>query len=92
MTDEQVRDEALTLFLAGHETTANALTWTWYLLSQHPEVERRLAPRNRCGSGRPRRRNWRTFPQLRYAEMILSEALRLYPPAWAIGRKAQGSV
>ncbi len=42
MTDEQVRDEALTLFLAGHETTANALTWTWYLLSQHPEVERRL--------------------------------------------------
>jgi cytochrome P450 len=42
LTDDQIRDEALTLFLAGHETTANALTWTWYLLGRQPEVERRL--------------------------------------------------
>ena len=42
MTDQQVRDEALTIFLAGHETTANALTWTWYLLSQHPDIEAKL--------------------------------------------------
>ncbi len=60
MTDEQVRDEALTLFLAGHETTANALTWTWYLLSQHPEAERGCMRRSMpCwAAGRP---SWRTF-------------------------------
>jgi cytochrome P450 len=89
MTDEQVRDEALTLFLAGHETTANALTWTWYLLSQHPEVEQRLhqeVDTVLCG----RAPEMADVPQLRYAEMILAEALRLYPPAWAIGRMAKG--
>ena len=58
MTDEQVRDEALTLFLAGHETTANAMTWTWYLLSQHPEVEARFhAELERC-PGRADARPW----------------------------------
>jgi cytochrome P450 len=88
MTDEQVRDEALTLFLAGHETTANALTWTWYLLSQHPEVERRLhAELDTVLQGRVP--ELADVPQLRYAEMILAEALRLYPPAWAIGRMAK---
>jgi cytochrome P450 len=89
MNDEEVRDEALTLFLAGHETTANALTWTWYLLSQHPEVESLLhAEIDRVLQGRAPR--LADVPQLRYAEMILSEALRLYPPAWAIGRMATG--
>ncbi len=87
MTDEQVRDEALTLFLAGHETGANALTWTWYLLSQHPEVERRLHQEIDAVLG-DRPPELADVPQLRYAEMILAEALRLYPPAWAIGRKA----
>jgi cytochrome P450 len=90
MTDEQVRDEALTLFLAGHETTANALTWTWYLLSQHPDIERRLhAEIDTVLDGRAP--ELADVPELRYAEMILAEALRLYPPAWAIGRKAQGA-
>jgi cytochrome P450 len=89
MTDEQVRDEALTLFLAGHETTANALTWTWYLLSQHPEIERRLHDEIDAVLG-DRAPEFSDVPQLRYAEMILAEALRLYPPAWAIGRKAKG--
>jgi len=89
MTDEQVRDEALTLFLAGHETTANALTWTWYLLSQHPEVERRLhAEIDSVLQGRAP--ELADVPELRYTEMILAEALRLYPPAWAIGRMATG--
>jgi cytochrome P450 len=89
MSDEQVRDEALTLFLAGHETTANALTWTWYLLSQHPEVERRLHDEiDAVLAGRAP--ELADVPQLRYAEMVLSEALRLYPPAWAIGRMAKG--
>jgi cytochrome P450 len=88
MSDEQVRDEALTLFLAGHETTANALTWTWYLLSQHPDVERRLHEEiDTVLDGRAP--ELVDVPQLRYAEMVLSEALRLYPPAWAIGRMAK---
>ncbi len=82
MTDKQVRDEALTLFLAGHETTANALTWTWYLLSQHPEVERRLHEEiDTVLQGRAP--ELADVPQLRYTEMVFSEALRLYPPAWA---------
>jgi len=87
MTDEQVRDEAMTLFLAGHETGANALTWTWYLLAQHPEIERRLHQEvDAVLGGRPP--ELADLPNLRYAEMVLSEALRLYPPAWAIGRRA----
>jgi cytochrome P450 len=85
MSDKQVRDEALTLFLAGHETTANALSWTWYLLSQHPEVERRLHQEIDAVLG-GRAPELADLPQLRYAEMVFSEALRLYPPAWAIGR------
>ncbi len=87
MSDAQVRDEALTLFLAGHETTANALTWTWWLLSQHPDVEARLhAEIDDALEGRSPRVG--DLPGLRYAEMVLSESIRLRPPAWAIGRRA----
>jgi cytochrome P450 len=86
MTDKQVRDEALTIFLAGHETTANALTWTWYLLSEHPEVEAKLhAEIDRVLEGK-RLPTLEDMPQLRYTEMVLAESMRLYPPAWAIGR------
>lgn len=86
MTDQQVRDEALTIFLAGHETTANALTWTWYLLSQHPEVEAKLhAELDTVLAGRTPGLD--DIPHLRYTEMVLSEVMRLYPPAWAIGRR-----
>ena len=85
MTDEQVRDEALTIFLAGHETTSNALTWTWYLLSQHPEVEAKLHEElDTVLKGRVPEFN--DVAQLRYTEMVLAESMRLYPPAWAIGR------
>jgi cytochrome P450 len=90
MSDKQVRDEALTLFLAGHETTANALTWTWYLLSQHPEIESRLHREIDAVLG-GRAPELADVPQLRYAEMILAEALRLYPPAWAVGRMVKNS-
>lgn len=83
MTDEQVRDEAMTLFLAGHETTAVALTWAWYLLSQHPEVAARM--RAEIGNEPP---GFDDLPRLKYVEMVFAETLRLYPPAWAIGRKA----
>jgi cytochrome P450 len=69
MTDEQVRDEAITIFLAGHETTANALTWTWLLLSEHPDAHERL-------------------DDPASVEAVLHESMRLYPPAWAIGRRA----
>jgi cytochrome P450 len=85
MSDQQVRDEALTLFLAGHETTANALTWTWYLLSQNPESEGRLHEElDAVLAGRAAQAS--DLPALRYTEMVLAEAMRLYPPAWAIGR------
>lgn len=90
MTDEQVRDEALTLFLAGHETTANALTWTWYLLSQNPEAERRLHEEIDAVLG-DRAPTLADVPDLRYTERVLAEALRLYPPAWGIGRMAKSS-
>jgi len=87
MSDQQVRDEALTLFIAGHETTAVALTWTWYLLSQNQEVERKLHQEivDVLGGRLP---SLNDLPRLQYTEHVFAEALRLYPPAWAIGRKA----
>jgi cytochrome P450 len=87
MTDEQVRDEAMTLFLAGHETTANALAWTWHLISQHPAVEAKLHTElDAVLQGRLP--TYEDFPRLKYAEMVMAEAMRLYPPAWIIGRRA----
>lgn len=87
MTDKQVRDESLTLFLAGHETTANALTWTWYLLSQHPAVEAKLhAEIDTVLADRLPTAD--DVPQLPYTRMVLAESMRLYPPAWVIGRRA----
>lgn len=87
MSDQQVRDEALTIFLAGHETTAVALTWTWYLLSQNPEAEARLHAELDAVLGQ-RMPGVDDMPSLPYTEMIFAEAMRLYPPAWAIGRMA----
>jgi cytochrome P450 len=88
LTDQQVRDEAVTLLLAGHETTANALTWTWYLLSQNPEAEAKLHTEfNRVLAGRLPTLD--DLPRLVYTESVFAEALRLYPPAWAIGRRAK---
>jgi cytochrome P450 len=87
MSDKQVRDEALTLFLAGHETTANALTWTWYLLSQNPGCEARLHQEiDEVLNGRTP--GFDDFPNLRYTEMVVAESMRLYPPAWGVGRMA----
>lgn len=85
MSDEQVRDEVVTMFLAGHETTSNALTWTWYLLSQHPEVEARLhAELDEVLGGRlPTFEDLRRLP---YTMMVLQESMRLYPPVWLLAR------
>jgi len=87
MTDTQLRDEAMTLFLAGHETTANALTWTWYLLSQHPDVEMELHREIDDVLG-PRLPTSEDASRLPYTRMVLAESMRLYPPAWVIGRRA----
>jgi cytochrome P450 len=87
MTDKQVRDEAMTLFLAGHETTANALSWAWYLLARHPEVEARLHEElDAVLQGRLP--TFEDLEHLSYTRMVLSESMRLYPPAWILGRIA----
>lgn len=87
MPDEQVRDEVMTLLLAGHETTANLLAWTWHLLSQHPDAERRLRDElDTVLAGAPPSVD--QLAALPYTRMVLDEALRLYPPAWAITRNA----
>ncbi len=87
MTDTQVRDEAMTIFLAGHETTANALTWTWYLLSQSRDDEAKLhAEVDSALQGRLP--TVADLPALPFVERVVTEAMRLYPPAWIIGRRA----
>ena len=87
MTDQQVRDEAMTIFLAGHETTANALTWLWYLLSGAPDVEAHVhAEIDRVLQGRLP--SLADVPSLPYIERVVTESMRLYPPAWIIGRRA----
>jgi cytochrome P450 len=87
MTDAQLRDELMTIFLAGHETTSNALTWTWYLLSQNAEVESKLHEEiDEVLQGRPPA--FEDVARLKYTEMVLAESMRLYPPAWALGRMA----
>lgn len=85
MTDEQVRDECLTLFLAGHETTANALTWTWYLLSKHPEIQAKFHEEidDVLGNRPPTPED---YQKLKFTEAILAESMRLFPPAWGNGR------
>ncbi|GAC1362182.1 MAG: cytochrome P450 [Acidobacteriaceae bacterium] len=89
MDDTQIRDEVLTIFLAGYETVANALAWTWYLLSQNPDPEARLQAEldQVLGSGPDRRLpTLADLPNLRYTEQVFAESMRLYPPAWAMGR------
>jgi cytochrome P450 len=105
MSDIQLRDEVMTIFLAGHETTANALTWTFYLLSRHPDVERRVYE-ELCSVLRDKNNDDNELNQskdctatlrlptiediskLEYTEKVLRESMRLYPPAWTLGRQA----
>jgi cytochrome P450 len=94
MSDKQVRDEVMTIFIAGHETTSNALTWTFYLLSQYPDVEKKLHEEidsvlgsidedSHNGSRIPTPDD---IPKLQYTEKVLREAMRIYPPVWTMGR------
>jgi cytochrome P450 len=91
MSDQQVRDEAMTLFLAGHETTALALTWTWVLLAAHPEAQQKLfAEVDAMLGGRPPTPD--DMPRLGYTEAVIQESMRLFPPAYVIGREASAPV
>lgn len=80
LDDAQVRDEVMTLFVAGHETTANALVWTWYLLARHPAAAQRLRDSLESNAGTA------------YVEAVIAESLRMYPPVWLIGRNARREV
>ncbi len=99
MNDTQLRDEVMTIFLAGHETTANALTWTFYLLSQNPTVEDKMYEElcSVLGDGDADKGNSsynsriptiEDVPKLEYTEKVFRESMRLYPPVWGIGRQA----
>lgn len=86
MTDAQLRDELVTLFLAGHETTANTLAWAFLLLSEHPGVEAKLHAelRNVLGERAP---SVEDYPKLTYTQKVIKEVLRLYPPVWWVSRE-----
>jgi len=89
-SEQSLRDQVITIFLAGYETVANALSWTWYLLSQNPECERCFHEEiDRELEGRLP--TFEDVPRLRYVEMVLAESMRLYPPAWAMGRYARNN-
>ncbi len=91
MSDQQLRDETLTIFLAGYETVANALSWTWYLLTQNPEAARLMEKEvDAVLDGREARLE--DFGALKYTEMVFAESMRLYPPAWAMGRQSTKAV
>jgi cytochrome P450 len=86
MTAKEVRDQVVTIFMAGHETTSQALSWTWYLLSQHPAAEARLYDEltTVLGGRAPR---YDDLANLRYTRMVIEESMRLYPPAHTFGRQ-----
>jgi cytochrome P450 len=86
MSDKQVRDEVMTIFIAGHETTANALTWTFYLLSQNPDVEKRLLDELASTIDSNKTPTVDDISKLKFTEKVLRESMRLYPPVWTIGR------
>ena len=93
MTDKQLRDEIITILIAGHETTSNALTWTYYLLSQNPKVERKVFDEIDSvlggDSGEFKQPSIADLPKLDYVEKVFREAMRLYPPVWTMGRFVQ---
>ena len=88
MSAQQLRDEVMTFILTGHETVAAAVTWTSYLLAQHPECDDRLHAEvaDELSGDDP---SFATLPRLQYTEMVLSESMRLYPPVWRISRKVE---
>jgi len=88
LTDVEIRDQAMTLFLAGHETTATALAWTWHLLGQHEAVRVKMKAEIDAVLGPERLPTLDDTQRLPYTTAVLSEAMRLYPPVWVVGRRA----
>jgi cytochrome P450 len=88
LDDVEIRDQAMTLFLAGHETTANALAWTWHLLSRHEPVRARLQAEVEAVLGPDRLPGLEDTARMPYTTAVFSEAMRLYPPVWVVGRRA----
>jgi cytochrome P450 len=87
MTDKEIRDQLITIYIAGHETTANTLSWTWFLLAQNKEVEKKFwAELDEILGGNPP--SFHDVPKLKYTNQIIQESMRLYPAAWVIGREA----
>ena len=91
LSPQLIHDEALTLLLAGHETTALVLSWTWYLLAHHPAVDTTMQVELQTVLG-GRLPTVADLPQLQYTRMVFTEALRLYPPAWLMTRRAREEV
>ncbi len=87
MTDEQLRDEVITIFLAGHETTANALSYTFFLLAQHAEIKQRVVDEVKQVVG-DNEMSFENLSKLEYTTMVIKESMRLYPPVWGITRDA----
>jgi cytochrome P450 len=87
MDEKALRDEVITLFLAGHETTANAMTWTWYLLDRNPEVRERLEAEATLANNPASPEDFNRLP---YARRVAQEAMRIYPPVWSFNRLALG--
>jgi cytochrome P450 len=92
MTEKQLRDEVLTLLIAGHETTANVLAWTFYLLAQRPDAEQRMHEEAKAVLGGRTSFGAADLDRLVYARRVMQEGLRLYPPGWFVGRQAQADV
>ena len=88
MTDDQLKDEVLILFAAGHETTANALTWTWYLLSENPKVEAKMQMEAEEVISKNSLPSAADVPKLEFTRKVLTESMRLYPPAWVLVRES----
>lgn len=88
LTDTEIRDQAMTLFLAGHETTANALAWTWHLLTQHEEVRLKMKAEIDAVLGPDRLPGLEDTTKLPYTTAVFSESMRLFPPVWVVGRRA----
>ena len=88
LTDTEVRDQAMTLFLAGHETTANALSWTWHLLTQHDAVRVKMKTEIDAVIGDDRLPGLEDAARLPYTTAVFSESMRIYPPVWVVGRRA----
>jgi cytochrome P450 len=86
MTDEQIRDEVMTVFLAGHETTVNALSWTWYLLKKNAEAENKLQDESKPFE--TKNPGFYDLPNMKYGFQVMNEAMRVFPPVAAIGRAA----